>query len=407
MSDTVRTWRHIQQRYNLIGTKCTTCGELFFPSRVVCPNCRRKGNLEPFQFSGKGKIHTFSVIRSAPDNFKKSAPYAVAVIELEEGQKNSDLRLLNMFNVAFHGTIATGGNDFTKPVSKMHAKDVLFPHGIYVDPILTGKLDRTRKYRMISTSGKYYLTNVAPSGAKTFVKIKQKSKSTNKKEPKKTVQEIDTISELHLSLNNIVGKEIDLTGTADTAQKLVDKANSEISKDLYENKFSLSGRFTIDELLNLTVSISLNPDGTITENKLKDFEELKQVDNFIEVKKDKENYILIANNGNSYTISYNGTVKVVRNGQNLNGQFSWSIKDAINKILNFDLLSKGEFIKRFINNKTNSYETPESFKAAFKTFLQELKRKDTLAYNELIEDLEINESMDNLDDLISTLENIC
>ena len=45
MSDTVRTWRHIQQRYNLIGSKCTTCGELFFPSRVVCPNCRRKGNL--------------------------------------------------------------------------------------------------------------------------------------------------------------------------------------------------------------------------------------------------------------------------------------------------------------------------------------------------------------------------
>ena len=87
MSDTVRTWRHIQQRYNLIGSKCNTCGELFFPSRVVCPNCRRKGNLEPFQFSGKGKIHTFSIIRSAPDDFKKAAPYAVAVIELEEGAK--------------------------------------------------------------------------------------------------------------------------------------------------------------------------------------------------------------------------------------------------------------------------------------------------------------------------------
>ena len=71
MSDTVRTWRHIQQRYNLIGSKCNTCGELFFPSRVVCPNCRRKGDLEPFQFSGKGKIFTYSVIRSAPDDFKK------------------------------------------------------------------------------------------------------------------------------------------------------------------------------------------------------------------------------------------------------------------------------------------------------------------------------------------------
>lgn len=87
MSDTVRTWRHIQQRYNLIGSKCNTCGELFFPSRVVCPNCRRKGDLEPFQFSGKGKIFTYSVIRSAPVDFKKVAPYAVAVIELEEGAK--------------------------------------------------------------------------------------------------------------------------------------------------------------------------------------------------------------------------------------------------------------------------------------------------------------------------------
>ena len=55
MSDTIKSWRHIQQRYNLIGSKCTTCGDVFFPSRVICPNCRRKGNIEPFQFSGKGE----------------------------------------------------------------------------------------------------------------------------------------------------------------------------------------------------------------------------------------------------------------------------------------------------------------------------------------------------------------
>lgn len=87
MSDTVRTWRHIQQRYNLIGTKCNTCGQVFFPSRVICPDCRRKGDLEPIQFSGKGKIHTYSVIRTPTSDFKKIAPYAVAIIELEEGAK--------------------------------------------------------------------------------------------------------------------------------------------------------------------------------------------------------------------------------------------------------------------------------------------------------------------------------
>lgn len=87
MSDTVRNWRHIQQRYNLIGSKCTNCGKVYFPARPICPDCRRKGNMEPFQFAGKGKIHSFSVIRSASDDFKKLAPYAVAIVELEEGAK--------------------------------------------------------------------------------------------------------------------------------------------------------------------------------------------------------------------------------------------------------------------------------------------------------------------------------
>lgn len=87
MSDTVRTWRHIQQRYNLVGTKCNTCGQVFFPSRVICPDCRRKGDLEPIQFSGKGKIFSFSIIITPTSDFKKIAPYAVAIIELEEGAK--------------------------------------------------------------------------------------------------------------------------------------------------------------------------------------------------------------------------------------------------------------------------------------------------------------------------------
>ena len=80
MKDIVRGWRHIQQRYNLIGSKCSQCGNVFFPSRVLCPECRRKG-----KFSGEGKIHTFSVIHTPTDEFKTLAPYVVAIIKLEEG----------------------------------------------------------------------------------------------------------------------------------------------------------------------------------------------------------------------------------------------------------------------------------------------------------------------------------
>lgn len=87
MKDIVRGWRHIPQRYNLIGSKCTHCGAVYFPVRVICPECRRKGKLEEIKLSGKGKIHTYSVIHTPTDDFKLISPYVVAIIELEEGTR--------------------------------------------------------------------------------------------------------------------------------------------------------------------------------------------------------------------------------------------------------------------------------------------------------------------------------
>lgn len=87
MKDIVRGWRHIPQRYNLMGSKCTHCGEVFFPKRVICPECRRKGKLDDIKFSGKGKIHSYSIIHTPTEEFKVISPYVVAIIELEEGAK--------------------------------------------------------------------------------------------------------------------------------------------------------------------------------------------------------------------------------------------------------------------------------------------------------------------------------
>ena len=87
MKDIVRAWRHIPQRYSLIGSKCLQCGTVFFPKRVLCPKCRRKGKLEDIQLKGEGKIHTYSVVHSPTDDFKLIAPYVVAIVELEEGAK--------------------------------------------------------------------------------------------------------------------------------------------------------------------------------------------------------------------------------------------------------------------------------------------------------------------------------
>jgi uncharacterized OB-fold protein len=78
-------WRLNQPRYKLIGTRCKTCNKAFFPPASLCPNCRSRGQIEDFQFSGKGKIVSWTVIRVAPGGFEDQVPYAVAMIELDEG----------------------------------------------------------------------------------------------------------------------------------------------------------------------------------------------------------------------------------------------------------------------------------------------------------------------------------
>lgn len=82
-------WRLQKQKYNLIGTKCTNCEKVYFPPKEFCPDCRRKGNIEEMKFSGKGNIVSYTIIRVPPGGFEKYTPYAVAIIELDEGTRIS------------------------------------------------------------------------------------------------------------------------------------------------------------------------------------------------------------------------------------------------------------------------------------------------------------------------------
>lgn len=80
-------WRRFGERYRLEGSKCNHCGEYFYPKRATCPKCRRHGNMKDITFSGKGKVFSYTVIRVPPEGFKIYVPYAVAIVELEEGTK--------------------------------------------------------------------------------------------------------------------------------------------------------------------------------------------------------------------------------------------------------------------------------------------------------------------------------
>ena len=79
-------WRLKKSKYRLVGTRCMQCSSVFFPPRNICHTCRRKGKVEEFAFSGNGSIVSFTIIRAAPEGFEQYAPYAVAIIRLDEGQ---------------------------------------------------------------------------------------------------------------------------------------------------------------------------------------------------------------------------------------------------------------------------------------------------------------------------------
>jgi uncharacterized OB-fold protein len=81
-----RYWREIPQRYRLEGAKCKGCGKIFFPPRLICPECKSR-EFEKIQLKKEGKVLTYTIIRVPPSQFVDQAPYAMGVVELADGVK--------------------------------------------------------------------------------------------------------------------------------------------------------------------------------------------------------------------------------------------------------------------------------------------------------------------------------
>jgi uncharacterized OB-fold protein len=73
------------RRHELIVQRCRTCDNTQFYPRVLCTRCRGT-DLGWVPASGRGLVHSFTVIRRAPSaSFKPDLPYVLALVELEEG----------------------------------------------------------------------------------------------------------------------------------------------------------------------------------------------------------------------------------------------------------------------------------------------------------------------------------
>jgi uncharacterized OB-fold protein len=79
-------WRGIQEG-QLLLQHCLACGHVQFYQQAICRECGSE-HLEHRPASGRAKVHSFSVVHRAPGPaFKQDTPYAVLLVELEEGPR--------------------------------------------------------------------------------------------------------------------------------------------------------------------------------------------------------------------------------------------------------------------------------------------------------------------------------
>lgn len=87
MTESVITLRDFFARARegqLTGVRCGRCGALAIPPKELCPECHQRA-WEPVALSGEGTIASFTVIRVAPRAHAAEVPYAIAVVQLQEG----------------------------------------------------------------------------------------------------------------------------------------------------------------------------------------------------------------------------------------------------------------------------------------------------------------------------------
>jgi uncharacterized OB-fold protein len=70
----------------LMAGRCKKCGKMHFPPRQLCDKCLSR-EFEWTQMPTQGRLLTYTIIHIAPTQFQAMAPYAMGIIELDNGPR--------------------------------------------------------------------------------------------------------------------------------------------------------------------------------------------------------------------------------------------------------------------------------------------------------------------------------
>lgn len=74
------------RRHELRLQRCRGCAQAYFYPRNVCPHCL-SADVEWFTASGRGRLHSFTVVHRGLKYPPLPTPYVLALIELDEGPR--------------------------------------------------------------------------------------------------------------------------------------------------------------------------------------------------------------------------------------------------------------------------------------------------------------------------------
>lgn len=78
-------WRALDAG-RLLSTRCMSCGQQSFPPRKLCRACWST-SVEWIELGSTGRLYSFTRIHVAPQAFRSDAPYAIGIIDLENGPR--------------------------------------------------------------------------------------------------------------------------------------------------------------------------------------------------------------------------------------------------------------------------------------------------------------------------------
>ena len=82
----IQYWRIRDRYYRLLGNKCTSCGDEYFPPVYKCRGCGSE-SLKDFEMPKTGKIVTYTHLHEPMPGFEAQAPYYLALVRLSNGAR--------------------------------------------------------------------------------------------------------------------------------------------------------------------------------------------------------------------------------------------------------------------------------------------------------------------------------